>query len=178
MQRLSISLHQLIEGLESSLSLVASHRNATELNIVSIWNGLSQSFHCPTKKSVVVPFLFLQIGFTTLFIRNSSSTYIRNQTQNFHLVSEEESILKPSSSHGSNDQRMEYFSRWLNPIKHHIIIHISQKIMPITITTPKPPNKPLKNIKREKKKKKKRVNKIYQISSLNNEIRERPPLTN
>lgn len=92
-----------------------------------------------------------QISFYTFWIINSSSTYIRNQTHRFHLVYEEESILQPSSFHGPNDQRMKNVSRWLNPIKHHIIIRISQQKMPITTTTTKP-DKSLKNRERKKRK--------------------------
>lgn len=94
-----------------------------------------------------------QIGFYRFCMINSSSTYIRNQTHSSHFVFEEDSILQPSSSHGTNDQRMKSVSSWLDPIKHHIIIHVSQQKLPITITTNYPIN-PSNYREREKKRRK------------------------
>lgn len=111
-----------------------------------------------------------QISFYTSWIINSSSTYIRNQTHSFHLVYEEEGILQPSSFHGPNDQRMKNVSRWLNPIKHHIIIRISQQKMPITTTTTKP-NKSLKNRARERKKETKPIRFLHRTMRLAKDLR-------
>ena len=60
----------------------------------------------------------------------TTTTYIRNQTHDFHLVHEEESILHSRPSHGPNDKGMESVAGWLHPIKHHIIVHVPKQEMP------------------------------------------------